>query len=515
MRFPISVPKQPTLALFLLLYALLAVWIDFSHIHRRHHADTLLFTLAGQYALRAFFWEQDRVGLLVPALTCWCPDPYTELLAQTGLTIFLGLSATLLLAEAVVPHPAGRIAATLANVVLLAVAPDRVLDNVLIETTYPTAIALGCAGLVVLDRGGRRPGPWRYVLSMFLFVLAHWVYAGVILILFPLAFGTAVFRSGAGSGLRESVRRFVRNVPGWGSLLLLAASFGAGLVFMKLAQLADPALIGSTPNDALPAAEWPASWLAYLETLNTLPQFMEWLEWAGGLAGLGLAGAGAVAVVRGARPGWPVFSALVVLALCGLTELGVMGTRAWPAENGRNPRYVLGLQLTTHLLLALAATAPLAGWIAGRCRWVAFMVLGALLVASATYRYDFPAPINPRQDLEDFFGERTRSFLEADADAIGGQYWTVWPVVFYAGVIEPARKEPVLAVTLRGGVFRPTWVQKHPNGMRVAVPDNETEINIFFLAAHCYGMTPPERVGTKGAFAIFFTRPGDWPPKPK
>src|SRR5580692_11357139 len=128
---------RPKLWHYLLLYAAVAVWVDFGHIHQRHHSDTLVFTLASQYALTPYFWEQDRVGLLIPALTSWCPDLFSALLLQTGLTIFLGLAAPLLLAEVVCSRPASRVAATLANAIMLAFAPDRIRDILLFECCYP------------------------------------------------------------------------------------------------------------------------------------------------------------------------------------------------------------------------------------------------------------------------------------------------------------------------------------------------------------------------------------------
>ena len=85
--------------------------------------------------------------LLVPLLTAWCPDPLAVLLMNTGLTMLLGLAAPLLLAEVVCPRPGGRAAATLANALMIALAPDRVRENLLFECCYPQGIALGCGDM--------------------------------------------------------------------------------------------------------------------------------------------------------------------------------------------------------------------------------------------------------------------------------------------------------------------------------------------------------------------------------
>ena len=69
---------------------------------------------------------------------------------------------------------------------MLAFAPEPIRENLLYGCCYPQAIALGCAGLLVLFRGGDRPRLWRYLVAGGLFVLAHWVYVAVsILLILP------------------------------------------------------------------------------------------------------------------------------------------------------------------------------------------------------------------------------------------------------------------------------------------------------------------------------------------
>lgn len=496
---------RPALRHYLLLYAAAAAWMDFAGVHRVHRSDTFLFSLASLYHWSPFFWEQDRVGLLVPLLTAWCPDPLAVLLMNTWLTVLLGLAAPLLLAEVVCPRPGGRAAATLANILMLALAPDRVRDNLLFECCYPQGIALGCGGLLVLGGGGDRPRAWRYAAGAGLFVLAEWVYVGAAVWLMPLALWVAVARPGVPvRGLRDAATRLVRYFPGWASLLLLGGAVGLGMWFMQLAREASPGVVKPTPQEGLPREEWPESWEAYLENLHALPGMAGWEAAAGGLAAAGLV----VVSIRGVPPGFPLVASLAVLGATGATEFLFVGTRRWPAENGHHLRYVIGALTCAQVILGLAAAAPVAGWAAGRGRWWVFGAGAAGLFAAATAQYGIPAPGRPRAEIDQKFGRFTPQLFDAGADAVGGDYWVVWPAVFHANLAGPPGGTPLYGITNpRSGVFRPQWERTHPGGMRVGVPATDTDRTQFFEAAAKYGLSPPVLIGTRGDLEIYFTRP--------
>src|SRR5262249_13832810 len=59
--------------------------------HRHQEADLLIPVLCSLYAWKPFFWEQERVGMLVPLLATPFEHPLTNLLVQNGITIFTGL----------------------------------------------------------------------------------------------------------------------------------------------------------------------------------------------------------------------------------------------------------------------------------------------------------------------------------------------------------------------------------------------------------------------------------------
>ena len=506
-RFLHALRSDPNLRHYLLLYAVAALGIDFGHVHRVHRADTVLFSLASLHDWTPFFWEQDRIGQFVPLLTTWCSDPLATVLIQTWLTTLIGLAVPLLLAEAVYPHPAGRAAATLVNAAMLALAPDRLRENLLIECYYPQAIAFGCVGLLLLGRADR-PRWWRYPAAAMCFVLAHWVYVGVSVFLMPLALGIAVIRPGAPlPGLREAFVRLVRYFPGWASLVLLGLGTGVGLSFMERAQAASPEFVRPTPQEALPRTEWLDSAWGYWQHIDRYAGAAAWENVLAGGAAIGLLG---LLVLR-RRPAYPVVTATAVLLLAGGTELAFISTRKWPALNDHHLRYVIGCIECAQLILGLFAVAPLAAWIAGRGRWLAFGIAAALLFVGATAQYGFPAPGNPRADLDVSVGAYTPELLAAKVDAVGGDYWIAWSAMFHANLADPGRPVPLYGLARRSSVLRPQWERTHPDGMRVGVPVANQHRAEFFEVAEMYGLSKPVLVETRGGLEVYFTRPNPRP----
>jgi uncharacterized membrane protein len=493
----------PSLKHYLILCAFTAAWIDFSHVHRTANSDTLLFSITSRYAWTPFFWEQDRIGMLVPLLTSVSTDPLITLLLQTAITTFMALALPFVLIEIVYPRPGGRLGAVLANALMLAQAPARIRENLLLECCYPQAMFLGCVGLIILGRRDR-PAWWRYPASFILFVVAHWVYLGVSVWLMPLAFWVAVIRPGvAFKGPRDLLIRLVRFFPGWASLLLLSGAVGIGLWFMSLANEAAQGRIEPTSREALPLAEWPDSWTQFWIRLESWPGARTW-EFAS--LAVALAGALGMMIPRN-RPGYSLSAACLVLIIVGATEYLFMGTREWPSRNEYHLRYIIGAIVCAQLVLALLATAWLDRWAGASGRWTAFVAAGAVLIVSATIQYGLPALSNPRTDLDARYGAQAAELLEAHVDAIGGDYWTVWPLYFYAGVLT-SPNDPPYPITFRSSIFRPRWERTHPQGLRVAIrADSSKDKEEFLAAVKHQGLSDPVKVGVKGHFEIYFTRP--------
>jgi hypothetical protein len=89
----------------LLAAAIAAIWIDLGNLHAHHQSDTLIPVLVSLYYWTPFYWAQDRWGMLVPLLAMPFAHPFVNLLVQTGLGIFAGLAAPVLVARYVVRDP--------------------------------------------------------------------------------------------------------------------------------------------------------------------------------------------------------------------------------------------------------------------------------------------------------------------------------------------------------------------------------------------------------------------------
>ena len=496
---------------FLLAYAAVAIWIAFSGIHRVHNADTLMFSLASLYAWTPYFWEQDRVGMLVPLIASVFSDPIQNLVVQTGLTVFAGLCVPLLAAELAYPHPINRIAATFANAAMLLLAPDRIRENLLVECYYPLSMALGCGGLLLLGRGVGWPRWWRVVGAAALLILSCWVYIGVPLWLGPLAVVRGWLQSGdpPPSTFWERLFRPVLHARTFLGLALLVVAFGLGLVWMKAARMANPELIGATPQNALPPTEWLASWHGFFEHLARLPGMLAWV-----LALAVPAGMGVLARITMRKPGVgeagsPLLTAIPILLVPAAAEFLFIGTREWTAMNDHHPRYLLGSIESVQVLLALFAVAPLARLGAGARGWIlgAFSLL--LLLAAATAQYGFPAPHRPRAELDALAGAWTPELILCEVDSLGGDYWTVWPAVYHVNLErrELGDGRIFCGIVLRGRVLLLAHGYNEWKEWKVAVRRDAKELADFQDAARICGFATPVKIGECGAFDIYLTHP--------
>ena len=81
---------------------LAALWIDFGAFHRLHNSDSIVPVLVSLFRWTPFYWEQDRLGMLVPLLAIPFRNPLANLLAQSAFNVFCGLAAFFLCARYVV-----------------------------------------------------------------------------------------------------------------------------------------------------------------------------------------------------------------------------------------------------------------------------------------------------------------------------------------------------------------------------------------------------------------------------
>src|SRR5262249_13910011 len=187
--------RVPALWPYLLLCALVAVWIDLGTFHEAHHSDSIVPVLTSLYRWTPFFWGCNRFGMLIPLVATPIHHPLVNLLVEQGLSIFSGLAMMFLLARYVLRDPTWPVVAALGAAAFLALPPShyRYLCLATCEP-YGVSLSLGLGGLLLLaDRPQRSIRYGGQVLGAFiLIVLAQWVNAGTALVLGPLVVGRAV-----------------------------------------------------------------------------------------------------------------------------------------------------------------------------------------------------------------------------------------------------------------------------------------------------------------------------------
>jgi hypothetical protein len=498
-------PAGSSFRAHLLLYAGAAAWLALSGIHAGHNSDSFVFGLLSLDAYAPFFWEQDRVGMLVPLAAAAVRDPLWNLVLQTGLSAFAGLCVPLLLAELVYPHANGRLAAVLANAVVLGLAPERVRANLLFECCYPQAMALGCAALLVLGRGPGWPSLWRALASAALMCLACWVYLGVPLWLGPLALARGWLEPDpAGAPPGRWLTRPLRRPRVLIGCALVVVGFAVGFAAMLAARSALAGLIEPTPQGGLPPSEWLESWGLFLRHFARFPETGPWLAVLFGGAAAGVLAARLARV----RPEVPLVPALLVLLVPAVAEFGYIGTRTWTAMNDHHPRYLLGTAVCLQLACALLAVRALSAR-AASATWP-HAVAALVLFAAATAQFGFPTPDRPRREIEAIAGQWTDALTDARADAVGGVYWTTWPAAYHMNLTRRRAGDGRVfpAITIRGAMLLRRSELWDGRTFRVAVWNAPDHRNAFLYAASNLGLAAPVKIGESGPFELYETRAG-------
>ncbi len=161
--------RAGSLAVFAALAAAAALLDLGAGLHRLEDGDSLVPVLVSLQRWTPFYWDQERFGMLVPALALPVRDPLANLLLQRGLMVLAGLAAGVLLARHVLAGRDWRLAGALAAAGLVAFAPAEWRFQYLGSQPYGLSLALALAGLAVAEPGadGRR-GPARIAWSAFL-----------------------------------------------------------------------------------------------------------------------------------------------------------------------------------------------------------------------------------------------------------------------------------------------------------------------------------------------------------
>lgn len=449
--------SDPKLWHFLPILALVALCIDFSRFHQYHHGDSVVPILGSLYQWTPFYWENNRNGWLIPLLALPIKSPYSNLLFQSGLAIFGGLTVYFVLCRHLVKRASWALAATFAAGQYLWLVPPRESFEFLCGCQpYSVSIALGVGGLLLVGHPLGQKGHWRIFAACSLMAVAFWVNAGLIVALGPLIVLRGFLHKNEGA-------RFA-NREMWRELLVLGFGAAAGYLLMEAN--------GSSKEYSrqVDTAEWPFGWgrLAFELWDKNTPAF--WLT------SLGFAIAGVVALAprrtrTATAEAWRTSFALIgAAAVCFL----LMGTLHFVRHNLFHYRYAFPSLLFVQIAALLPAVAALETMCGHWLSRISLMLTLPILLSAAIATFGIPSLAEPRAALDRSIGTRTSDIIESQSTHVVGDYFEIWPTVLHANLVlhERGDRRIVWGVTHRCGPTLSHWSAMPRNEMRVAVPVN-------------------------------------------
>jgi hypothetical protein len=465
----------PSLWPYLALSAVLACWVDLGDYHRHNTSDSLVPVLTSSYKWTPYYWECNRIGMLVPLLAVPFQNPLNNLLVQGWLVLFAAFATFFLLARYTLRTPSWPLVGALAAGVFVVFSH---LSFCFVATFgqphYCVALALASGGLLLTEprRGGGLA--WRLPAALVLVLLAMWVNSAVPVIFAPLVVLRSLLRprpaAEAGAVWAVRLRGWLRGAVDAEAMLslgLLVVAVGAGLLGRLVVTVShDPFNLGY-----LPASRWPAAWrtlAANTYHAAVTPHRLAFMSVAA-VAGLLLL----PQAVRRHAPG-PLRAGLV-LAAGGLAYGLAMGTTDWVAHNLFCFKYWIPVVFFMETALAVVALAPLAALLRPRLHKTLCWLCAPALVAAVAAQHGLPSRGRVRTTLDHMphgvpLPQQTADVLATRATHLIGTYAEVWVSVFHANLVlyERGLDHRVWGV---GGRCNPTWRlwgRMAPEDMRLA-----------------------------------------------
>lgn len=390
-----------------------AAWLAASDAHRYANGDTIVPVLSSLRRWTAYYWGQDRFGMLAPLLAFPVRDPLWNLMVQSGIYFAALIAAPLLTAWALLPRRLALTAGLLASAALIALQRVPVVSQLGLGSE-PYALAL-CLAAPAMRRLRSRRADRRHVVAWGCLALALWVnIATVIVVCGWAALRAALTRRGS---LRSRLRAGV-HAP-----LFLAGGILA-VAHRLLAMLAPREATRYQPEAI---SEWLDGWSGLL--VNAARDFAT----PGATAALACAAAAGAALLRiGGRRGRAALAIAAALLTLGFAEVLVMGVVRHVHENLLMSRYLFTPLLLLHVaaaglvVAALHAVRPPAR--AALRATAALALLG--VAATPALRFAPPSPARVRATYLERFGDLDDTLIATGATHLAGMYWTVWPAVF-------------------------------------------------------------------------------------
>jgi hypothetical protein len=455
-------------------------------------------SLISIYHWTPLFWEQDRLGMLVPALATPFRSPLANMLVQSGLTIFSGLAGFFLLGYLVAGRRRGlAIGAGSALLFLLAQREWRRFSYLVYIHQFATSMTLSLLALLLIDQWRRRRGgAWRWMLATVLFWLALWVNPACALAVGPLILLRAWFAKDSAQafdredgyvGLEDHAARrawglaasdgiAIAGVASGLALSLLISRFAGGerqeYRFLGLREWAACAIGVARDLPGQLDARW--FWILLALAASGLAP----LAWPAGRRALGVSLGVALSLTGGAAVQYAFVTSLDHVHRTDFGHYAFGAVFLWQGA------------CIAFCVLQWSAITPATSRFARGAPWA---LLAALAVVAAA-RHGRPGLDVVRRSLAEGIGRYTPEVLAARATHVTGGYTDVWVTVFHANMLLAERGSPytVWGIANRAQPTADRWTAVPWAETRIAEISSEHAAAEVMLAR--YGVPPVELV---------------------
>jgi hypothetical protein len=476
---------------------LAALWIDFGAFHRLHNSDSIVPVLVSLIRWTPFYWEQDRLGMLVPLLALPFRNPLANLLAESAFNAFCGLAAFFLCARYVVRRAWLFTGALSASLFLLFNSKETRFQYLGLAQPYGVGMFLGLGGLLLLENS-TYSRPLRITFSFICLLAASWVNAALIFVLLPLIFFRWYFDCEKcqkswplGSLDNQSGKNHSVSPDGWRNVFLqlmlrakrcLNHEMGIAMVLVFLSFVASyvysgivsySAAYGDWPYSPVQPWRWPAVWFQFGKNL-----WSEYLIESWGIAVASLLVLGVF--VRLLPPGrvHRTNPPAVNLIASSLVSFLLMGSLSHIQNTEFDPRFALQSMVLLQVGAVAWALLPVHALLSLSGRRALTAAGISLFLSAPLYLYGWPSLAKVRADIDETLGKYTAEILQSGATHIVGDYWKVWPATFHANLVlcEMGSDRRVWGVTIRSTPTRVFWSEIPPKKMRLAAVVGDREV---------------------------------------
>jgi hypothetical protein len=458
---------------YMVLSGVLALWVDFSDYHQQNTSDSLVPVLTSLYRWMPYYWECNRIGMLVPLLAIPFKSPFANLMVQGWLVLFATFATFFLLPRYVLRAPSWPLVGALAaGTFFVLTLPGCAFVSTFGQPQYPVAMALALAALL-LTGAASKPGPLRWCLlpALLLILVAQWVNSATILIFSALVMGRALLENRRRLPATDVRRwRWVRGKIDSETALalgLLAAGTIGNFVFRALSTYTDDPVTQGILNPL----RWPEAWRGL--ALNTWVTAVE-----PGQKGFALLGAVAATLLlvpairrRSAGP----LRATLILVSAGAVYGLFMGTLEWVLHNYFCFKYWIPVIFFFMVALASAVLGPSAALAGPRARRVLWLLAAPALLGTIAYSHGRPSRARVRAALDHLphsipLPQQTADVIATRASHLIAPYGELWVGVFHANLClyERCEGRTVWGVGGRCWATWDLWGRVAPEDMRVA-----------------------------------------------